>query len=212
MSTPPLIQIIIGSTRVHRRADSIARWFAAIAEPREDLRTEIIDLRELDLPFLTDATPPMDAASRDPDAAHWSEKAASADGYVIVVPEYNHGYPAVVKNALDHLFSEWRRKPIGFVSYGGAGGGIRASEQLRQVAIELDMAPVRRQVAIPRIWAELDADGFPRDPHLADLADDLLGDMAWWAAALRAGRNAVEAPDVRTPPRIAPEPVLEKAS
>jgi hypothetical protein len=97
MNTPPLIQIIIGSTRVHRRADSIARWVTAIAERREDLRTEVIDLRELDLPFLADATPPMDAASRDPDAGQWSEMAASADGYVLVVPEYNHSYPAVVR-------------------------------------------------------------------------------------------------------------------
>lgn len=192
MTSPPLIQIIIGSTRVHRRAESIGRWFVAIAEGRDDLTTEVIDLRELDLPFLTDATPPMGAASRDTAAEQWSEKASSADGYVLVVPEYNHGYSAVVKNALDHLFSEWRRKPIGFVSYGGAGGGIRASEQLRQVAIELDMAPVRRQVAIPRIWAALDDDGFPRDPQLTDTAGDLLDDMAWWATTLRAGRDAAE--------------------
>ena len=94
-------------------------------------------------------------------------------------PEYNHGYPAPLKNALDHLFSEWNRKPIGFVSYGASGGGLRAVEQLRQVAIELKMAPVRRHVAIPRVWEALDGSGVPRDPQVTEQARALLDEMAW---------------------------------
>jgi NAD(P)H-dependent FMN reductase len=190
MDTTPLIQIIIASTREQRRGEPIGGWFAELAGQREDLMAEVVDLAELQLPFLTHATPPVSIESRDGVALEWSEKVARADGYVVVTPEYNHGYPAALKNAIDHLFSEWARKPIGFVSYGAAGGGVRAVEQLRQVAIELEMAPVRRHVAIARVWQALDGSGVPRDPQLAEQAHGLLDDMAWWADGLRAARQA----------------------
>ena len=129
----------------------------------------------------------MSIESQDGSALEWSEKVARAYGYALVTPEYNHGYPAPpLKNALDHLFSEWNRKPIGFVSYGASGGGLRAVEQLRQVAIELKMAPVRRRVAIPRVWEALDGSGVPRDPQVTEQARALLDEMAWWATSLRA--------------------------
>jgi NAD(P)H-dependent FMN reductase len=191
MDRPPLIQIIIGSTREQRRGETIGRWFAELAAERQDLAVELVDLAELQLPFLTDATPPMSAQSRDGAALEWSEKVAAADGYVLVTPEYNHGYPAPLKNALDHLFNEWQRKPVGFVSYGAASGGARAVEQLRQVTIELEMAPVRRQVSIARVWGALDEHGMPRDPQLAIDATALLDEMAWWATTLRAGRHVM---------------------
>jgi NAD(P)H-dependent FMN reductase len=191
--TMPHILIIIGSTREQRRGEPIARWFAGIAEAREDLTSEVVDLAELGLPLLTSATPPMNPDSRDEAARDWSAKVAEADGFVLVTPEYNHGYPAALKNALDHLFSEWSRKPVGFVSYGAGSGGVRAAEQLRQVAIELELAPVRRQVAIPQVWAALDESGAPRDPGLADQAARLLDDMAWWGRTLRAGREEAAA-------------------
>jgi NAD(P)H-dependent FMN reductase len=78
----------------------------------------------------------------------WAAKISEADGYIIVSPEYNHGYSAVLKNAIDWVFPEWRNKPVGFVGYGNAGGA-RAIEQLRQVAIELQMVPIRSAVHIP---------------------------------------------------------------
>lgn len=108
-----------------------------------------------------------------------------------MVTEYNHGYPAAVKNALDHRFSEWSLKPIGFVSYGGLAGGVRAVERLRQVAVELDMVPVRRQVAIAQIWEAIDEDGNLRPPVPLQDAQRLLDDITTWATALRAGRPAI---------------------
>ncbi|HET7049414.1 MAG TPA: NAD(P)H-dependent oxidoreductase [Solirubrobacteraceae bacterium] len=189
--TKPHIQIIIGSTRDQRRGPPIARWFAAIAAEREDITSELVDLAEFDLPFLSGATPPMTPDSRDDAALGWGAKVADGDGYVFVIPEYNHGYPAAVKNALDHLFSEWSRKPIGFVSYGGLAGGVRAVEQLRRVAVELDMVPVRRQVAIARIWQAIDEHGKLRPPVPLQEAQRLLDDIGTWATALRAGRAAI---------------------
>src|SRR5438552_2450714 len=126
MDTTPLIQIIIGSTREQRRGEHIGRWFAELVAQREDLAADVVDLAELQLPLLTHATPGRSIESRDGFALEWSQKGARADGYLVVTPEYNHGYPAAVKNPLDHLFSEWSHKPIWFVSYGAAGGGVRA--------------------------------------------------------------------------------------
>jgi NAD(P)H-dependent FMN reductase len=186
----PHIQIILASTRDQRRGEPIARWLAALASARGDLTGELVDLAAFQLPFLTAATPPpASGEARDPAAREWAAKIASGDGYVLVVPEYNHGYPAAIKNALDHLFAEWSRKPVGFVSYGGLAGGVRAVEQLRQVAIELDMAPLRRQVAVARIWDAVGDGGALREPQDVQ-AQLLLDDVVWWARTLRGGREA----------------------
>jgi NAD(P)H-dependent FMN reductase len=195
--TKPHIQIILGSTRDQRRGPAIARWFASIAAERDDISSELLDLAEFNLPFLSGATPPIAPDSREEAARGWGAKVADGDGYVFVIPEYNHGYPAAVKNALDHLFCEWSRKPIGFVSYGGAAGGVRAVEQLRQVAVELDMVPVRRQVAIARIWQAIDEQGNLRPPVPLRAAQRLLDDIGTWANALRVGRAAVATADAR---------------
>jgi NAD(P)H-dependent FMN reductase len=185
----PHIQIILGSTRDQRRGEPIASWLAELADARGDLTSELVDLAGFELPFLAGATPPpMNSDARDEAARDWAAKIGAADGYVLVVPEYNHGYPAAIKNALDHLFTEWNRKPISFVSYGGLAGGVRAVEQLRQVAIELEMVPLRRQIAIPRIWEAIGEGGQLRDPQ-GPQAQLLLDDMAWWARTLRAGRE-----------------------
>jgi NAD(P)H-dependent FMN reductase len=196
MRDTPNILIVIGSTRIRPRGEPIARWLADLVSERDDLACDVVALASFRLPFLTSATPPMQPDAREEAAQEWATTIAAADGYVFVVPEYNHGYPAAVKNALDHLFSEWSRKPIGFVSYGGAGGGVRATEQLRQVAVELDMVPVRHQVAIARVWAAVDDNGELREPPVDD-ARLMLDDIAWWASALREARDAAERRRVR---------------
>jgi len=112
---------------------------------------------------------------------------------VLVTPEDNHGYPAALKNALDHVFHPWRRKPVSFVGYGGPGGGVRAVEQLRQVVVELEMVPLRHQVAIPRAYMAFDDRGDLRDAwHAAD-AERLLDELAWWAGVLRTARTEGQA-------------------
>ena len=105
MGDTPHLLIIIGSTRDRRRGEPIARWLADVVAAREDITCELVDLAAFELPFLTAATPPMSQGSREEAASEWAKKVASADGYLIVVPEYNHGYPAAIKNALDHLFA-----------------------------------------------------------------------------------------------------------
>ena len=189
MDALPLIQIIVASTRDGRRGERVAAWFDGVARAREDMRIELLDLLAWDLPWYRDAVVPPRGQYREEATLRWAAKVAEADGYVLVTPEYNHGYPAPLKNALDHLYAEWNHKPVTFVTYGGSAGGVRAAEQLVQVAVELKMAPLRPQVHIPmaaRIFGR-DASG-EVEPRHVDAANVALRELAWWARALRAAR------------------------
>jgi NAD(P)H-dependent FMN reductase len=183
----PHIQVILGSTRQGRSGEKVARWFMSHAEARTDLEVELVDLRDWPLPFFDQQRPPMMGGYSDPLQQRWAEQIARADGFVLVTPEYNHGYPAVLKNALDHLFAEWNRKPVGFVGYGGPGGGLRAVEQLRQVVVELEMVPMRQQVAVANVYRAFDQDGRLADAeHLDRQAGAVLDELARWTTALGA--------------------------
>jgi NAD(P)H-dependent FMN reductase len=181
----PLVHVILGSTRQGRAGERVARWFLDQAEGRDDLRLELVDLRDWSLPFFDSAVPPMMGRYDDPAQQAWAAHVARADAYVLVTPEYNHGYPAVLKNALDTVFAEWRGKPVGFVGYGGPGGGIRAVEQLRQVVVELDMHPLRDAVVLPRVYAAFDEQGRLHDPAPAAEAKAVLDGVAALAGQLR---------------------------
>jgi NAD(P)H-dependent FMN reductase len=196
MDALPLIQIIVASTRDGRRGERVAAWFDGVARAREDMRIELLDLLAWDLPWYRDAVVPPRGQYREEATLRWAAKVAEADGYVLVTPEYNHGYPAALKNALDHLYAEWNHKPVTFVTYGGSAGGVRAAEQLVQVTVELKMAPLRPQVHIPmaaRIFGR-DASG-EVEPRHVDAANVALRELAWWARALRAARAEGVPPD-----------------
>lgn len=124
-------------------------------------------------------------------AQRFAEKVAEFDGYIVITAEYNHGIPAVLKNALDHVYAQFHRKPVAFVGYGGVGGA-RAIEQLRLVAVELQAAPLRNAVHIGMteflgLWQQGKA--FSDYPHLEQSAGVMLDDLLWWAKALRAARD-----------------------
>jgi NAD(P)H-dependent FMN reductase len=186
------IAIIQGSTRQGRFSDKPTTWVTAELTARADVNVDVIDLREHELPFF-DQAPPAYTLRNYPteDVATLARRIDRADGFVILTPEYNHGYSAVLKNAMDHTFVEWRRKPIAFVGWGNVGGA-RAIEQLREVSVEFEMAPLRHAVHIlpdlmrPAMNAEVfDPVVFePLKPRLDLLIDDLL----WWAAALAKAR------------------------
>jgi NAD(P)H-dependent FMN reductase len=111
------------------------------------------------------------------------------DGYVVVTPEYNHGYPGGLKNALDHAMAAWANKPVAFVSYGGTAGGARAVEQLRLVAIELRLVPIRDEVNVRLIGVALDEHGRPTDDFYAKRAALMIDTLFWWAHVTRDGRQ-----------------------
>lgn len=191
-TNPPHIGIILGSTRQGRFGERPANWIHDIARQRSDMTVELIDLRDYPLPMFDEAASPAWRPPAHAEAQRWAARLATLDGLIVVTPEYNHGYPGVLKNALDHAYAEFVRKPIGFVGYGGAGAS-RSIEQLRLVAIELQMAPVRNAVHIGAIefmglWQQ--GKTFDDFPYLAQSAASLLDDVAWWARALRNARDA----------------------
>jgi NAD(P)H-dependent FMN reductase len=189
------IQVIIGSTRDARFGDKPARWVAESLVARGDLEVELVDLRDYPLPFFDQSRAPARAPRDygDEAIAAWGQKIDEADGFVFVTPEYNHGYPAVLKNAIDHLFPEWHRKPVAFVGYGNAGGA-RAIEQLREVVVELEMAPLRHAIHIlPDVMRPVMGAG-AYEPALFEALTPkfqlLAGDLTWWTKALTTARES----------------------
>ena len=185
VNTDPLdVVVILGSTREGRFAPTVARWFMSQAATRYDMDVTLIDLADVDLPS---AYP----SQRSDSVNAFVRRIGQADAYVVVTPEYNHGYPASLKQAIDLPYDEWRAKPVGFVSYGGVSGGLRAVEQLRQVFAELHVATMRDTVSFHLVGGRFDRGGDPYDPDGCNLAAaTMLDQLAWWGTALRAARRA----------------------
>ena len=120
------------------------------ARKRSDAEYELVDIKDFELPLLDEPIPPSMGKYQQPHTKRWAAKIASLDAFVFVSPEYSHGIPAALKNAIDFLFAEWNHKAAGFVSYGGAGGA-RAVEQLRLVLAEVQVATVRAQVLLSMV-------------------------------------------------------------
>jgi NAD(P)H-dependent FMN reductase len=189
------IAVILGSTRPGRFGERPAHWITERLGKRDGLQVELLDLRDYPLPFFADEISPARAPRkyRTPEIERWGKKIDAADGFVLVTPEYNHGYSAVLKNAVDHLSVEWKHKPASFVSYGSTGGA-RAVEQLRLVAIEMEMAPLRHALhVLPDVMFQ--ARGNPQIgdaellKSLESRADLLVEDLVWWTKALAAARG-----------------------
>jgi NAD(P)H-dependent FMN reductase len=158
MSTPT-VAVVIGSTRPGRTCPEIARWVLETArESASPLCYELVDLAEIDLPFLDEPAIPAYGRYVHEHTLAWSRRVAGYDGFVFVLPQYNWGYPAVLKNALDFLYAEWHGKPAGVVTYGHHGGG-KAAEQIRLVLQGLHMIPADPPVLLSVADRDTDADG-----------------------------------------------------
>ncbi|GAA5067344.1 NADPH-dependent FMN reductase [Nocardia callitridis] len=188
MDTPLRLEIIVGSVRPGRFAPVVAEWFLRTARAHTEFDTGVLDLAETGLP--TDLTDTEETAA-------FRARLDAADAFVAVTSEYNHGYPASLKTAFDSAKHEWRAKPIGFVSYGGLAGGVRAVEQLRQVVAEIHMVSIRETVSFHRAKKRFDEHGETEDGAAIDAAERLLTQLAWWAQALRVARASQPYPGSR---------------
>lgn len=185
------IAIIIGTTRAARFGHKPAQWVKDIATGRDDMDTEIIDLRDFPMPFFDEVASNAWAPTTNEIAKAWQKKMAGFDGYIFVTAEYNHGMPAVLKNALDYAYPEWNKKAAALVGYGSVGGA-RAVEQLRMVAAELQMATIRTGVYIQGadfmgVWQQ--GKDLKELTHLQQGVKDMLDQLSWWAAALKTARQ-----------------------
>ncbi|MFZ0042018.1 MAG: NAD(P)H-dependent oxidoreductase [Solirubrobacteraceae bacterium] len=154
----PKLLIIIASTRPGRVGLPVANWFYASAQDHGGFDVELVDLAELDLPLLNEPNHPRLRQYTQKHTQEWSAIVDSADAVVMVTAEYNYGYPAALKNAIDYLHHEWRYKPVGFVSYGGVAAGTRSVQQLKQVVTALSLFPTAASVNIPFVTQFLDDD------------------------------------------------------
>lgn len=177
------LAILVGSTREGRFADVVAGWFADEAHRHDGFRVDVVDLADADLPAVY-------PARGTPAVERFSARLDAADAFTVVTPEYNHSFPAPLKQALDLTHREWNAKPVGFVSYGGISGGLRAVEQLRPILAELHAVTVRDTVSFHGARACFDHDGRPKDPDgPSGAAKAMLDQLAWWAHALRRARR-----------------------
>ncbi|MGW7725708.1 NADPH-dependent FMN reductase [Streptomyces canus] len=184
--TVPLhVALVIGSNRHGRFGPVVADWLLDRLRDRDDLVPAIVDVAETDLPTTMAPSPEVTAA-----LASVTPKLASADAFVVLTPEYNHSYPAGLKNLIDWHFTEWQAKPVALVSYGGISGGLRAVEHLRQVFAELHAVTVRDTVSFHNAGGSF-ADGRLKDPSGPDAAaKTMLDQLVWWGRVLREGRAA----------------------
>jgi NAD(P)H-dependent FMN reductase len=187
----PKLHIVIASTRPGRVGQPVTDWFAARAREHGAFEVEIIDLAEIDLPFMNEPKHPRLRDYQHEHTRQWSAKVNEADAFVFVTPEYNHGFTAPLKNAIDYLHHEWAYKAVGFVCYGGVSAGTRALEMLKQVATTLRMVPVVEVVSIPFVAQFLDDDRKlqPNDV-LEDAATAMLNELDRVVSALRPLRES----------------------
>lgn len=194
------IAVLVGSTRTYRYSSNVAEWTVETAREvaPDGVEIEVVDLADFDLPVLDEPASPMSGLVSHEHTKRWGKAIGSFDGYIVVTPEYNHGVPGALKNAIDYLFYEWNDKAVGFVSF-GANGGVRAVEQLRQIAAELKLADVRAQVVLS-VFTDFDYDGLdlsdptvvapfaPAERHARDLTE-LVEEVTAWSRALAVVRD-----------------------
>lgn len=185
------ILIILGSTRKNRVSERIGKWVLEQIPQDKDISFELVDLRNYPLPFFDEVRGPstLQGNYETKGAKEWAAKVAEGDGFIFITPEYNHGYSAVMKNALDYVYQEWNKKPVAFVSYGGIAAGTRAVMQLTQVVRELQMVSVREGAHLPMIWNAFAEDGsFKKEYHLPSL-EPLFTSLVWWTKTLWQARE-----------------------
>ena len=178
------VGVIAGSTRPNRKSADVAKWVLEAARKRSDAEYELVDIKDFELPLLDEPMPPSMGKYQQPHTKRWAVKIASLDAFVFVSPEYNHGIPGALKNAIDFLFAEWNHKAAGFVSY-GAAGGARAVEQLRLVLAELHVATVRSQVLLSMVSDFENFTTFKPSSHHEKSVGMMLDQVVTWGGALK---------------------------
>ena len=186
----PKLQVIITSTRPGRVGPAAAKWFRNFAEQHGKFEAELVDVNDFALPVYDEPYHPLMQNYQHEHTHKWSASVAVADAYVFVTPEYNYGPTPAFVNALNYLYKEWNYKPCGFVSYGGAAGGVRAVQLEKLLAVTLKMMPMVEGVMMPMISDSLGEDGRFQSNDLIDAsATALLDELLKWTNGLKAMRD-----------------------
>lgn len=193
------LKLIIGSTRPERAADKVIPWIENRIRQHGEFNLETLDLRDWKLPLFQEYSgsigSPQNPTYSEPIVKSWNNKLREAEALVIVTPEYLHGMPGILKNALDNVFLSFalRNKPAGVVSYsGGIAGGSRAIENLVHVSVEAELILLRNSVMIPFVSKAFSEDSKPISPMTEAAATVMLDDLAWWSQILTKARASGE--------------------
>jgi NAD(P)H-dependent FMN reductase len=188
--TNPVLQIIIASTRPGRVGPSVASWINERAIAHGGFDVELVDLAEVNLPMFDEPKHPRFGQYVHQHTKDWSATIKRADAFIFVIPEYNYGFNAAIKNAIDYLNAEWQHKPVGFVSYGGVAAGTRAVQMLKQVVTTLKMVPMFDAVNIPFVQQFLDEDRKLQPNDIMETAATaMLDELVRWTGSLRTLRE-----------------------
>jgi NAD(P)H-dependent FMN reductase len=191
----PVLQVVVGSTRPGRKGLAVARWVQRLAEQHGAFDVELVDLAEVALPVFDEPEHPRLQRYTHQHTRDWAAVVSRADAFVFVTPEYNHSFPASLKNALDHLHVEWADKAAGLVSYGGVSAGLRAATALKPVLTALRMVPVVEAATIPFFQQFLTEDGeFVPNEQLAAGGTAMLDELLRLTTALRPLRATEQQP------------------
>src|ERR1700688_2334735 len=191
MQKRPKIGIIMSTTRPGRFANVPTNWLFNIAKVRTDADFEIVDLRDYPMPFFEEKAPLHQAPPQNEVALRWGKKIASLDGYIFVTAEYNHSIPAVLKNALDYLYSEIHRKPATFLGYGGTGAA-RAIGHLGQILAAASLKHTVHIGMVEMLGMLREGKSMADYPYLDDFAKRMLDEIVWWANTLKERRSGDE--------------------
>ncbi|HEY0107381.1 MAG TPA: NAD(P)H-dependent oxidoreductase [Rhizomicrobium sp.] len=188
------LHTIIASTRPGRQGPTIGQWFHEAATAHGGFETELVDLARFNLPIYDEPHHPVRRQYEKDHTKAWSASVNAADAFVFVIPEYNYMPPPSFSNALDYVFWEWQYKPVGFVSYGGVSGGLRAAQIARSHASTLKMMPVPEGVALPGVFAQIKDGKFEANELNAQGVAAMLNEMHKWSEALAPLREQARRP------------------
>jgi len=178
------LPILLGTNRKGRQSETVAKWLSGKMNEREDVETKLFDVRDFDLPKDDYGT----AIGKDfPD---WRDAIIKADGLIIVVPEYNHGYPGILKSALDLLLKEYIHKAVALVGVSASPwGGTRVIEACVPMVRELGLAVTFRDLNFPQVQNKFDENGKLLDEKYNKFLEGFLDELVWMSSSLRWGRE-----------------------
>lgn len=179
------LKVIVASTRPGRVGLPVAEWFYRVAAEHPAFDAELVDLAAVALPLLDEPAHPRLKKYQHEHTRAWSRIVDSADAFVMVMPEYNHGVAPALMNAIDYLFHEWAYKPAGLVSYGGVSGGLRAAQLAKLPLTVLKVVPIVEAVVVPFVGNHIKDGAFQPNETQVSAAGDMLAELARWAEALK---------------------------
>jgi NAD(P)H-dependent FMN reductase len=183
------LKIIIASTRPGRKGISVANWFIETVKKYPDFNVVILDLAEINLPFIDEPNHPRLQQYTKEHTKQWSNTINSADAFVFIIPEYNYSMPPTLLNAIDFLYKEWNYKPVGLVSYGGISGGTRSAQMSKQVMTAVKLMPLAEGVTLPFFTKNIDdKERFNSNELIDKSVAVMMKELLKWTAALKSIR------------------------